>query len=120
MGAPTWHLGDKAAGEEAGSAAPPGEKPAGPLLPSVLTLQSVQRVAASTAGILKDVELQAKLPEPRSSDLGGGTRASAVNRVQVVLSWGLRPLSEAHLLMPASLPTQCRAWLGPQLARKTS
>lgn len=77
-------------------------------------------MAASIAGILEDVEPQAKLPEPRSSGLGGGTRASAVNRVQVVLSWGLRPLSEAHLLMPASLPTQCRAWLGPQLARKTS
>ena len=116
-----WHLGDEAPEEEAGSAgplasAPPGEKLAGPLLPSVRTLQSVQRVAAPTAGILKDMEPQARLPKPRSSGLRGGTRASALNRVQVSLSWG----SAARLLMPASLPAQCRAWLGPQLARKTS
>ncbi|KAJ8784116.1 hypothetical protein J1605_008616 [Eschrichtius robustus] len=83
-----WHLGDEAAGEEAGSAgplasAPPGEKPAGPLLPSLRTLQSVQRVAAPTAGILKDMEPQARLPKPGSSGLRGGTRASALNRVQL-------------------------------------
>ncbi|MBV99008.1 SNF-related serine/threonine-protein kinase, partial [Eschrichtius robustus] len=82
---------------------------------------SVQRVAAPTAGILKDMEPQARLPKPGSSGLRGGTRASALNRVQVLrLFSGDLPtqrLLESRLVAGLGSKDLGSLWCGQGLTR---